>query len=335
MTAIRWAVNLPLPGRALRDHREVIEALPGLGYADVWTGEGGGIDAFTPLAAAAAWRPDLGVGTGVVPVSTRGPAVLAQTAAALSELAAERVMLGLGTSVPAHVTALNGIPFAKPVARLRDTVRFLKTALRGDPVDEEYETFTVRGYRPPPLAAVPPKIIVGALRPRMVRLGLTEGDGVITNVLAAGDLERVLAEAGPLPLDKEFVVKLFVCPTEDTAHARRTGRAFLGWILNQAPYRAFHDWLGHGDRLTESRTLYDSGHGAAAGLALPDDIVDALWIHGSLDECRQRIARFAQPGVTSILLFVAPTPELLKSHHTLPNLLAHLHPSPQTNNPTR
>ena len=326
MTAIRWAVNLPLPGRALRDHRELIEALPGLGYADVWTGEGGGIDAFTPLAAAAAWQPALGVGTGVVPVFTRGPVVLAQTAAALSELAAERVMLGLGTSVPAHVTALNDIPFAKPVARLRDTVRFLKTALRGDPVDEEYETFAVRGYRPPPPAVRPPKIILGALRPRMVRLGLTEGDGVITNVLGAGDLERVLAEAGPRPPDKEIVVKLFVCPTEDAAHARRTGRAFLGWILNQAPYRAFHDWLGHGDRLAESRALYDSGDGTAAGLALPDDIVDALWIHGSPDQCRRQIARFVQPGVTSVLLFVAPTPELLTGRHALPDVLARLRP---------
>ncbi|WP_131739650.1 LLM class F420-dependent oxidoreductase [Actinomadura roseirufa] len=326
MTAIRWAVNLPLPGRALRDHREVIEALPGLGYADVWTGEGGGIDAFTPLAAAAAWQPGLGVGTGVVPVFTRGPVVLAQTAAALSELASERVMLGLGTSVPAHVTALNDIPFAKPVARLRDTVRFLKSALHGHPVDEEYETFTVRGYRPPPPAAVPPKLILGALRPGMVRLGLTEGDGIITNVLAAGDLEQVLAEAGPPPPGKEVVVKLFVCPTEDAAHARRTGRAFLGWILNQAPYRAFHDWLGHGDGLTESRALYDSGDGPAAGLALPDDIVDALWIHGSLDECRRQIARFVQPGVTSVLLFVAPTPELHKGRHALPDVLSRLRP---------
>ncbi|NDU72998.1 LLM class flavin-dependent oxidoreductase [Actinomadura sp. DSM 109109] len=77
------------------------------------------------------------------------------------------------------------------------------------------------------------------------------------------------------------------------------------------PYRAFHDWLGHGDGLSESRALYDPGDGAAAGPALPDDIVDALWIHGSLDECRRQIARFVQPGVTSGLLFVAPTPELL------------------------
>ncbi|MEO3830200.1 hypothetical protein [Actinomadura sp. B10D3] len=80
--------------------------------------------------------------------------------------------------------------------------------------------------------------------------------------------------------------------------------------------------------LTESRTLYDSGDARAAGLALPDDIVDALWIHGSLDECRRQIARFIQPGVTSILLFVAPTPELHTGHQTLPDVLPRLRPHP-------
>ncbi len=326
MTDIRWAVNLPLPGKALRDHRETIEALPGLGYHDVWTGEGGGIDAFTPLAAAAAWQPALGVGTGVVPVFTRGPAVLAQTAAALAELTRERVMLGLGTSVPAHVTALNDIPFARPVTRLRDTVRFLTSALRGDLVDEEYETFSIHGFQMPPVP-VRPKVVLGALRPRMVRIGLTEADGIITNVLGHGDLRRVIAEAGPLPPGKEIVVKLFVCPTEDVAHARRAGRAFLGWILNQAPYRAFHDWLGRGDRLGGSRALYDSGDRAGAGRTLPDDVVDELWIHGSLDECRERIGRFAQDGVSSVLLYVAPTPELLTGRHDLTGVLSGLRPT--------
>ena len=129
---VRFAVNLPLPGPALRDQRELVTALPDLGYADVWTGEGSGADAFTPLAAAAAWQPRLGVGAGVVPVFTRGPGVLAQTAATLANLVGPRpdgspgrVLFGIGTSVPAHVSAINGFTFDRPVARLRDTLRFL------------------------------------------------------------------------------------------------------------------------------------------------------------------------------------------------------------------
>ncbi|MEV8632001.1 LLM class F420-dependent oxidoreductase [Streptosporangium sp. NPDC051023] len=321
---IRWAVNLPLPGLAPRDHRRVVEALPDLGYADVWTGEGGGVDAFTPLAAAAAWQPRLGVGTGVVPVPTRGPAVLAQTAASLADLADGPVRLGIGTSVPAHVSALNGVPFDRPIARLRDTLRFLSSALRGEHVDEEYETFSVRGFQ---MRAANVKIVLGALRPRMVRLGLTEGDGFITNVLTSDDLTQVLQTAGPRPAGKEIVVKVFVCPTEDAEYARRAGRAFLGWILNQPPYRAFHDWLGRAESLDRSRALFDAGDRAAAGQALPDDLVDALWVHGTVAECRRQISRFVQDGVTSVLLYVAPTPGLLSGRDDLASVLSGLRPA--------
>lgn len=320
----RWGVNLPLPARDLAANREVVTGLVDLGYADVWTGEGGGPDAFTPLAAAAAWEPRLRLGAGVVPVFTRGAGVLAQTAATLAELSEAPVMLGVGTSVPAHVTGLNQTPFVRPMARLRDTVRFLKRAVRGDIVSERYETFEVDRFA---LAAPPvrvPRILVGALRPTSVRLGLTEGDGVITNVLSHRDLTRVLTAAEPVPPGKEVVVKVFVCPTANEDHARRAGRRFLGWITNQAPYRAFHDWLGRAAELERSRSLFDAGQLAAAGAAIPDGVVDELWIHGSPRRCAEQIAAFVQPGVTAVLLYVAPTPELAAQPRVLPDVLAEL-----------
>jgi probable F420-dependent oxidoreductase len=323
---MRWEVNLPLPGLPLGRHRELVEALPDLGYSGVWTGEGGGIDGLTPLAAAAAWQPRLRVGTGVLPVQTRGPAVLAQTAATLAELTDAQVLLGVGSSVPAHVTALNDVAFDRPYARVRDTVRFLRSAVRGELVDRTYPTFTVRGFQLPSAPARPPKVIVGALRPRMVRLGLDEGDGAITNVLTSTDLATVLDEAGPVPDGKEFVVKVFVCPTPDERYARAAGRRFLGWITNQPPYRAFHDRLGRGELLAASRARYDAGDREGAGTAIPDELVDALWVHGTPDECRAQLATFVQAGISTVLVYVASTPELAAGGATLAETLAALRP---------
>ncbi|WP_285778923.1 LLM class flavin-dependent oxidoreductase [Microtetraspora sp. NBRC 13810] len=161
-----------------------------------------------------------------------------------------------------------------------------------------------------------------------MRLGLTEGDGFITNLLTSEDLAKVLDAAGPRPPGKEIVVKVFVCPTEDADFARRTGRAFLGWILNQTPYRAFHDWLGREHVLRESRARFDAGDRASAARALPDELVDALWVHGSTAECRERIAAFALDGVTSVLLYVAPTPGLLSGRDDLVSVLSRLRPDP-------
>jgi alkanesulfonate monooxygenase SsuD/methylene tetrahydromethanopterin reductase-like flavin-dependent oxidoreductase (luciferase family) len=170
---VRWDINLPLPALPPGAQRDLVRALPDLGYSGVWTGEGGGVDGVTPLAAAAAWQPRLRVGTGVLPVQTRGPAVLAQTAVGLASLADGGALLGVGSSVPAHVTALNATAFDRPFARVRDTVRFLRRAVRGEHIDEEYETFTVAGFALADPPARPPGIVVGALRPGMVRLGLT------------------------------------------------------------------------------------------------------------------------------------------------------------------
>jgi len=324
---MRWDINLPLPARPLGQHRELVRALPDLGYSGVWTGEGGGADALTPLAAAAAWQPRLRVGTGVLPVQTRGPVVLAQTAATLAELTEGGVLLGIGSSVPAHVTALNGTDFDRPFARVRDTAQFLRHALRGEQIDQQYPTFTVQGFALPEPPARPPKVIVGALRPGMVRLGLGEGDGVITNVLTADDLGTVLAHAGPIGAGKEFIVKVFVCPTRDERYARASGRRFLGWITNQPPYRAFHDWLGREHLLRESRARFDAGDREGAGAAMPQQLVDALWIHGAPEECRDQLRAFVQPGVTTVLLYVAQTPELATGAIELGETIAALRPA--------
>ncbi|CAO5163242.1 LLM class F420-dependent oxidoreductase [Frankia sp. AiPs1] len=303
----RWGVNLPLPGLPLREQGRIVRVLPDLGFTDVWTAEGGGIDAFTPLAAAAAWQPRLRVGTGVVPAQTRGAGVLAQTALGLAELAEGGVLLGVGSSVPAHVTALNGLPHGRPLETVRNTVRALRQNLAGQ-------------------VPKPPKVIVGALRPRMLRLGYEEADGAILNVLCARDVPRVIEAAGGPRSDRETVVKLFLCPTEDIATARQAGRAFLGWILNQAPYHAFHEWLGRGEVLRASYERYQAGDRRGAELALPDDLVDELWLSGRPAELRDRIAGFLHPGVTTILLYVAGTPELVADPARLPQLLADLRP---------
>ena len=73
----RHGITIPLPG-ALPDQREWFELLEELGYTDVWSAEANGNDGLTPLALAAAWSPSLRLGTAILPVYTRGPALLAQ-----------------------------------------------------------------------------------------------------------------------------------------------------------------------------------------------------------------------------------------------------------------
>lgn len=323
----KWGITLPLPGLTIDRHRFIVERLPDLGYTDVWSAEGGGTDAFTPLAATAAWSPSLRIGTGIVPVHTQGPAVLAQTAATLAQLAPGRLLLGIGASVPAHVTDINGIPFDEPFKRTRDVLRFVTRALRGEHIAGDFDTFSITGYRLPHPPVEPVKVILGALRPGMLRLGFTEGDGAITNLLFPEDVPKVLDAVGPQPPGKELVVKVFVCPTEDTDYAHRATRPFLAWILNREPYRKFHEWLGHGELLADAHKLWAvrrpgglAGRAARRGGGRP--------VHLRLpEECRERIMQYHRPGVTTIQLYVSLPPEVFVSRARLLDTLARLGPA--------
>ena len=123
--------HAPFAGVPLADHEALVRRAEAAGYDDLWTGETNGPDGFTPLALAAAWTERIRLGTGVVNPYTRGPAVLAQHAAALADASGGRFVLGLGASSNVIVEHWNQIPFAKPLTRLRETVPVLREVLAG------------------------------------------------------------------------------------------------------------------------------------------------------------------------------------------------------------
>jgi probable F420-dependent oxidoreductase len=299
----RYGITVPFDDVALGEHGAWYERLAELGYTDVWTGEANSADGFTPLALAAVASDRLRLGTAVVPVYTRGPGLLAMQAATMAELAPGRFALGVGSSSDVIVERWNAIPFLEPYKRVRDTVRFLRAALTGEKVDVEYETFTVRGFRLGRRLEQPPPIYVAALRPGMLRLAGREADGAILNWLSADDVSKVVPEVGA---GKAIVARIFVCPTDDADRARYVGRIGIAAYLNVAVYAAFHEWLGRGPLLQEMWTAWRAGDRKAAVAAIPDEVVDALVVHGSAEECRAHVQRYVDNGVTIPVLALLP-----------------------------
>ncbi|MFD8560476.1 LLM class F420-dependent oxidoreductase [Streptosporangium canum] len=302
-TGARWGMTVPFYDRTLAASRELVAELPALGYTDVWSAEVNGVDGFVPLALAAEWAPGVRLGSAIVPVSTRGPGLLAMSAATLADLAPDRFVLGIGASSPAIVERWNAGEFVKPFARTRDTLRFLKKALAGEKVTERYETFEVKGFRLERAPKVPPKIVLAALRPRMLRLAAEEADGAITNWLSPQDVRKVRSEIGP---DTELIARLFVCVSEDAEKVRELGRRMLAGYLTVPVYAAFHDWLGRGEALRPMHEAWAAGDRQAALRAIPDEVVDALIVHGDAATCRARIRQYVDNGLSTPVL--APIP---------------------------
>jgi probable F420-dependent oxidoreductase len=301
----RWGITLPLRSQALPGQRDIVRALPDLGYTDAWSSEVNGADAFTPLALAAQWAPGLRLGTAVAGIYNRGPALLAMNAATLASLAPGRFVLGIGVSSPVVVTDWNCVPLDRPYQRARDTLLFLREALAGGKVSMTGETFTVRGFRLDPAPDPPPALALAALRPGMVRLAAELADAAITNWLAPADVPAVRAVAGP---DCELVARIFVCPTADAAAAREIGRRMIAAYLTVPAYAAFHDWLGRGERLRTMQQAWAAGDRRGALAAIDDGLVDELVVHGPAERCQERVAEYQAQGLDTPVIAIVPGP---------------------------
>jgi probable F420-dependent oxidoreductase len=302
-TERRYGITIPFDGRPLHAQGDLIREIEDVGYTDVWSSEAGGGDGFTPLVLTSVWAPKLRLGSAIIPAYTRGPAAMAQSVAALADAAPGRVAFGIGTSSNVIVERWNGIPFEKPYQRTRDMVRFLRVALTGEKVSEDYETFSVKGFR---LGLVPeqqPKILIAALREGMLRLAGREGDGAIINWLSAEDVKQVAphvhgARRDGDSEDKEIVARIFVIPTDDAETARGIGRFAMAAYLSVPVYRQFHEWLGRGDQLQPMWDAWAAGDRKGALAAIPDSVVDDLIVHGPPEACREHIERYMENGVT-------------------------------------
>ena len=301
----RWGITLPLQGRSLPEQREIVAELPDLGYTDAWSSELSGVDAFTPLILASQWTDQIRFGTAIAAIYTRGPALLAMTAATLSDLAPGRFVMGIGTSTPVVVEQWNAIPFEAPYQRSRDLLRFLKAALTGEKLTREYETFAVDGFRLERPPAVAPGLALAALRPQMVRLAADEAGAAITNWLSPSDVPKVRAAAGP---DCELIARIFVLPTTDADLARAIGRRLVTGYLTVPAYAAFHDWLGRGELLKPMQEKWAAGDRRGASEAIPDEIVDDLVIHGDLESCKERVDAYRTAGLDTPVIAVIPPP---------------------------
>ena len=304
----RPGLTIPLPGIPLHAHREWFARLRDLGYTDVWSAEVDGADGFTPLALAAAWEPALNLGVAITPAYTRGPALLAQSLAAMADAAPGRFACGLGASSEVIVAKWNGLAFENQYRRVRDTLRFLRLALRGEKVSEDFGTFRVEGFRLALVPEQPPPIYLAALRPGMLHLAGREADGAILNWLSAEDVAKSVGEVHQAAggAARQIVARIFVIVCDDAETARALGRRMITAYLNVHAYAEFQRWLGRGPALQPMWDAWAAGDRKGALAAIPDEVVDELVVHGTVDDCRAHVQRYVDHGVTIPAPMVIP-----------------------------
>ena len=294
----RWGLTLPLAGVSLADSEELVKRAEAAGYTDFWSGETNGPDGFTPLSLAAAWTERPRLGTGVVGVFQRGPALLAQEAAALADASRGRFVLGIGSSSDRIVEGWNGIPFQRPLAKMRETVEFLQTALAGERTATGFKLETAPAQRVP--------IVLAALRGRMLELALERADGAFTNFLPLAGLPKVTAQLADAPAGFELLCRFFCIPGE-REQAEPLARFMFSSYITVPVYEAFYRWLGFGEQIEPMVAAWREGDRRATAEAAPWELIEDMFIFGTPEQMKERLAAFVEGGITlPILMLVAP-----------------------------
>ena len=278
----------------------LVRRIEDAGYDSVWSAEATEFDGFTPLAVAAEHSELLRLVSGIVSVYTRGPALLAQSAAALANLSDGRFVLGLGASSNVIVENWNGIPFQRPLAKVSETVDYLRTVLAGERGPGGFRLAV------PPPGPVP--IVLAALRDRMLHLAAEKADGAFTNFLPLSGVEQVVRAFGRP--EKELACRFFSIhgPEDEALTAAR--RTFVAYATVPV-YAEFFRWLGHADEIDALVEAWQAGDRKRAVELAPEELIRQTFLLGPVETQRERLAEFAAAGIdTAVIALSCPPADL-------------------------
>jgi len=285
---------------------ECVKLAEALGYESAWVAEGHGGDQFAVLAACATQTSRILLGTSITSVFVRTVPTIAMAAATVDHLSGGRFILGVGSSHKVQVEGEHGMPYAKPLTRVRESVEIIRQLLRDGRVRYAGESVQIDGFDlwfTPLRPAIP--IYVSAVFPKMIALCGEIGDGVIltrsTLATAAGVRERLAEGARRAGRDPAAVTVTTLLPAavgqtrREALDLLRPGLAFYAGFFPR--YNRMMAEHGFGDEAASIAEAWSRGDRDAAERAVSDDLIDATSVAGTPEECRDRVEAYRQSGI--------------------------------------
>ncbi|MGD9762487.1 MAG: LLM class flavin-dependent oxidoreductase [Candidatus Binatia bacterium] len=284
-----------------------------LGYDSIWIPEAWGYEQFQLLTEVALGTKRLKVATGIANVFSRSAALLAMSAATLDEISGGRAIIGLGTSGQLVIENFHGVPYRKPLTRLRESIGIMRALWRGERLAPELSTlFDARHFRleMKPLRADIP-IYVASLQEKAIRDLGALADGWLPTFWPyrhLGDGRALLAAgaraAGRDPDAIEIAPFVAVVPMDDVAAARALLKPLVAFYIGGmgAYYHALFCRYGFGESADRVRALYQDAKRREAIAAVSDELIDAISICGSPQHCREQLQEWHRHGAGAALI---------------------------------
>lgn len=302
---------------------EFAQRAEAIGVASLWAPETWGYDALTGLTWIAAHTTTLEIGTFVVQLGSRSPALLASSALSLQALTGGRFRLGIGVSGPGVMEGWHGVRFTKPVQTTRETIEIVRMVSRGERLEHPGEVYPLplpdsRGKALVPAAApahVP--LYVAALGPKNLAVTGELADGWLGNAfvpeqagLFLDPIAEGAARAGRTLADLDLVAPVALEVATDEADALRRGRrhadgyAFTIGAMGSGSTNFYNDAftrLGFGAEVAEVARLWKDRRRDEAAAAVPLELGTLTNLVGTRDQIAERVAKYRAAGITTLL----------------------------------
>jgi probable F420-dependent oxidoreductase len=283
------------------------------GFHSIWLAESWGLDAITLLSHLGAVTERIKLGTAIVNVFSRTPALLSMAAVTLNDLYQDRFILGLGTSTKALVEGWHGMRFEQPVSRLRDAVHLVRELTSGKQSDYQGAVLSVKGYRlrVKPRSA-PPPIYLAALGPEAMRAVAEVADGWLPYLLplrgladSVAGIREQASRAGRAPESICIAPMVLTAVADDRDSGRAAAREHIAFYMGaMGPhYRGFVARFGFEKEVEAIRVAWAAKQHAEARAAVTDEMVDEIAVAGTPDECRAKLAAVRAAGADLPILF--------------------------------
>ncbi|MBI1733828.1 MAG: LLM class F420-dependent oxidoreductase [Candidatus Rokubacteria bacterium] len=325
---MKLALHLSYSGAELRIDADKIREVERLGFDSIWTAEAYGSDAVTPAAWIAALTSRIHVGTAIMQIAGRTPAMTAMTAMTLDALSGRRFRLGLGVSGPQVVEGWHGEPFGKPLKKTRECVEIVRAILRREkPLEFTGEYYQIPYAGPDATGLGKPlksilhgrpdlPIYLAAVGPKNVALAAEIADGWIPIFFSPERMTmfREWLDAGFRAAPGRDRTRFDIMPGvavqvgDDVAacHAAMKPRLALYVGGMGARGKNFYNEIarryGYEDAAKRVQDLYLSGKKAEAEAAVPDALVDEVTLCGPRARIRERMAIWKGAGVTTMMV---------------------------------
>lgn len=297
MTLIRPVhIGLSVDALSRDDIVAVAQCAEQLGYRGLWLTESFGRDVFGVLTQVAIQTRTLELGTGIVNVYGRSVATVAQCAATLTELLpGRRLNLGIGTSGRGLVEEFHGIPFDRPVARLRDYLAVLRGAFAGEGVRHDGEVVRLPGFPLGVTPGCPVRVFVAALTPASRRVA-RDADGWLPIWLPDSAIDTSVSDT--------IAAYYYTAVDPDTAAAVDIVRRSLAWYIaaNGTAYANQFARMGFPGEVDEIVQLWHRGDRTGARAAVLESMVAHTAMAGAPEAVAKRLARVQRAGVTEPIL---------------------------------